>query len=736
MISIGRLSILMTFLTSCSGYIAIDSEKTSTRAEGVESPNAQSDKDDGGLSSKDQGSASATTLSVNAPDKVDVSVSQGFDISFSVEGMENGTECASVLRIASSNDAVIAASDVKILGQGGECRLIGKSATEASGSVTLTLESSVESVVVAHSIVVTVIAQNAPFQWNERIDDFTVAAHTAISRQAKASDADAAVPVVYGLDLVASNCDEKNFETPLTVDTSTGVLTGRPAWGEVGACTVWITATSEGETLRQEVVLTILGDPIPAAPNGFAAIQMNSLNGELTVSWQPVAGATGYLLWHSTDGDAEWSPTHGQTYAVGPAGLAGAIIWLGPTETTSYVVDDPRATNHYRVFAHTASHVYSSAATTATAPLDVAVDIKSSAGTTCALLASGALKCWGSNSRGRLGLGASPGTVLSPLASSIDFGAGRKAIKFDLMAYGACALLDDGLTKCWGHDNNFFISSLGIAASGNQSTPQPGPAIPTGRKAIDLTINIYGTCLVLDDNSISCTGDAVTRGSIAASTTLPLQSQVASLQIAGRINDITGFADAKVCAIDANGRLFCWGRGKSYLGYGDIVDRTTPEATELNLGTNHGALQVANAFLNNTVLRDDGQVIGWGFNNSGALGFGDTTVRSSTSDIIPIGIGRSAKRVFMTSTMGGCILLSDDTYVCWTPGQIPKDLTPVAAGGTPRHFTVDDDNNTFCAIYHDWSTECWGRNDQGELGLGITGGSYPSPSGNRLDFGL
>src|SRR3569623_3108669 len=82
--------------------------------------------------------------------------------------------------------------------------------------------------------------------------------------------------------------------------------------------------------------------------------------------------------------------------------------------------------------------------------------IASAAGysSTCALLDNGLIKCWGWNNFGQLGLrdtsmrGSAP-NQMGDLLASVELGVGRVAV--DVAAGGAhsCALRDNGQLKCW-----------------------------------------------------------------------------------------------------------------------------------------------------------------------------------------------------------------------------------------------------------------------------------------------
>ena len=69
---------------------------------------------------------------------------------------------------------------------------------------------------------------------------------------------------------------------------------------------------------------------------------------------------------------------------------------------------------------------------------------------TCAIFAAGAVRCWGDNRLGQLGLAAGN----DPLAGySVDLGRGRRASAVYAGLYHTCVILDGGAVKCWG-DNS------------------------------------------------------------------------------------------------------------------------------------------------------------------------------------------------------------------------------------------------------------------------------------------
>eukprot|EP00971_Amphidinium_carterae_P042294 831087-Amphidinium_carterae.1 len=75
---------------------------------------------------------------------------------------------------------------------------------------------------------------------------------------------------------------------------------------------------------------------------------------------------------------------------------------------------------------------------------------------TCACSGLGAVKCWGWNAYGQLGLGDVDNRGLGGMGDalpSVDLGSGRKCVDIVGMQSHTCALLDDGGLKCWGRNN-------------------------------------------------------------------------------------------------------------------------------------------------------------------------------------------------------------------------------------------------------------------------------------------
>jgi alpha-tubulin suppressor-like RCC1 family protein len=205
---------------------------------------------------------------------------------------------------------------------------------------------------------------------------------------------------------------------------------------------------------------------------------------------------------------------------------------------------------------------------------------------TCALLEEGAIKCWGSNSKGELGLGDTeprgdaPGEMGDALPT-VDLGPGKKAVALGVGdGPHVCALLDDATIKCWGANSYGQLGQGDTAARGSQ----PGHM-----------------------------GDAL----------LPVKLGQGSKPVAIAVgNDHT-------CALLADGRVKCWGSnqlGQLGLGHTDSLGAEPGEMGDalpaVDLGTGKKAVAIAAGASHTCALLDDGAVKCWGGNSNGALGIG------------------------------------------------------------------------------------------------------------------
>ncbi|MEM9457639.1 MAG: hypothetical protein AAGF11_25900 [Myxococcota bacterium] len=129
-----------------------------------------------------------------------------------------------------------------------------------------------------------------------------------------------------------------------------------------------------------------------------------------------------------------------------------------------------------------------------------------------------------------------------------------------------------------------------------------------------------------------------------------------------------------------------------------------------------------------------GQIKCWGNFNSGRLGYfqqqedvGDT---ETPAELDFVNVGAPVQRLALGSDFT-CALLVTDDVVCWGNGQNgrlgqgsqsdlgsqeePADIPAIDLGGTPTQIAAGAEHA--CAVLDTGEVRCWGRNNEGQLGL-------------------
>jgi alpha-tubulin suppressor-like RCC1 family protein len=186
----------------------------------------------------------------------------------------------------------------------------------------------------------------------------------------------------------------------------------------------------------------------------------------------------------------------------------------------------------------------------AVANLPTATAVVAGNGHTCALLAGGAVWCWGENASGQLGNGSMGANVPTPTAVP-----GLTGVTA-LTAGGAhtCAVLTGGTVECWGEGGN---GELGNGMMSDSATPVAVSTL-TGVTAISSSPALQGqtTCALLAGGAVSCWG--LNNGyQLGNGTTTNAASPQAVPGITGATAISTGANGA--CALLADGTLRCWG---------------------------------------------------------------------------------------------------------------------------------------------------------------------------------
>ncbi len=251
-------------------------------------------------------------------------------------------------------------------------------------------------------------------------------------------------------------------------------------------------------------------------------------------------------------------------------------------------------------------------------PLAGATQLALTESSTCALLASGRVKCWGSGLHGRLGNGGTagalvPGYVLDgtvPLENVVEIAAGLQHV---------CARLGTGTVSCWGRNNN---GQLGLGDSGTGTERLVATALP-GLAAVDQVVAAgYRSC-ARSGGSAYCWGQNL-HGQIGDGTQVERHAptQVVGLTTAAELH----IAPNHGCATLTDSTAACWGfNNMGQLGDGTLELRTTPVPVQDVNGATWTDLQQIAAGGAHTCAVDAAHAVHcWGYNAMGQLGDGST----------------------------------------------------------------------------------------------------------------
>jgi alpha-tubulin suppressor-like RCC1 family protein len=117
----------------------------------------------------------------------------------------------------------------------------------------------------------------------------------------------------------------------------------------------------------------------------------------------------------------------------------------------------------------------------------------------CAIVGSGAVKCWGVNAFGELGNGS--GSLLTTVITPVTVTGISNAVALSTGQAYSCALLADKTVKCWGRNSS---GQLGDGSTTDRSTPV---AVQGLTDAVSVSGSVLHTCALRTGGALSCWGD-------------------------------------------------------------------------------------------------------------------------------------------------------------------------------------------------------------------------------------
>ncbi len=344
--------------------------------------------------------------------------------------------------------------------------------------------------------------------------------------------------------------------------------------------------------------------------------------------------------------------------------------------------------------------------------------------TSCAVVADGTVRCWGSNIHGGLGDGAGPGDNRFTPVEALTL---NDAIDIDGGDLTMCALRKDGTVWCWGRGAQ---GSLGHGSEDDSYEPVQVIGV---ENAIDVAVGGYHACALLADGGMQCWG-ANWYGQLGDGTFFARNVAAPVLGLGGKAVSI-GVGWGSSCALLEDRTVQCWGTfHNNYLECTDEAEAAFPTLVTLDDGSaldDAIALGDHQGLRHSCALRSDGSSWCWGDNRQGQLGDGTQTSRC---ELQPIAGLTSPALETCSGYFGTCVRLNDGTTQCMGDNReselgVGLGSADLALSTTPMQVELADSLAHFachwrhlCGVDKSGTVWCWGANWNGQLGNGNRGG--------------
>ncbi len=431
----------------------------------------------------------------------------------------------------------------------------------------------------------------------------------------------------------------------------------------------WSSATMSMRLGRATIALVCLdaADEVPVGftraipPSNPAAVEVIRDGASATLSWQASSSSQARYAIAYRPGSA---PANCAEWYVEPSAMVAS--------ETSYVVEglDPETDYGFRVCAVREGEPQSKGAIGVTgtqlALSSPAAAIALGAEHTCVIVDGGEVRapgdvvCWGKNNAGQLGVGdnvtrcASGGAGCVASIPRVSLPDGEKATMVTAGGSHTCALLESGRVVCWGLN---AYGQLGIGSQASQC-------------------NAGGT---------SCA---------ASIPTVAFSAGRKAIQVAA------GYFFT--CALLEDYQIVCWGDNNAHqqghVNEGFVHQTCDDGGPNCGLAlkpvsfgaSNFTPVKVSTGRSSTCAISDAGEIACWGMAEEGELGVGDPNSLSSQPE--------------SSCSFSGGVICADPHYPVLPSGAKAVDVT----AGT----------SFACVRTDDGGIRCWGKNNQGQLGLG------------------
>ena len=362
----------------------------------------------------------------------------------------------------------------------------------------------------------------------------------------------------------------------------------------------------------------------------------------------------------------------------------------------------------------------------------IAVAIAAGGDHACALLETGPMRCWGRNDFGQLGHGhTQPIGDNEQVLTAGNVDVGGNVVDIFAGSFHTCAILDSGAMRCWGRNDSGQLGYGDAQHRGDDESLTGLPDVDLPGTVRTVAAGAAHTCALMDAGTLRCWGHGrdgrlgygfrssgnPNYGDQSSETPVALPDIAISAEPSIQVTDIAA-GDAHTCAISSDGQVRCWGLGTSgRLGYGDETNLGVPANVGVDL-QGLSAYGITAGAAHTCALRGNGSVRCWGDGGSGRLGHGLTTnvyTPIATDDTAvfepePVAVAKSCRDILgrdPSATTGIYTIDPQTPQDGGGPFQVHCDMN-AGDGGWTLVGTIDNNDN------HYWTYANRGRLRDGE----------------------
>ena len=316
---------------------------------------------------------------------------------------------------------------------------------------------------------------------------------------------------------------------------------------------------------------------------------------------------------------------------------------------------------------------------------------------TCALTGAGGVKCWGNNNFGQLGNATNSGVATANPAPLDVSGLGSGVTAIAAGGDHTCALTSAGAVKCWGRNTD---GELGVATNNSTANPNPTPVDVSGLTSgvMAIAAGDAHSCALTGAGGVKCwgnnaygqLGNGINDGS----------SNPTPVDVSGLTGGVSAVAAGSnhTCALSSDGSAACWGLnhygelGATANNGSDVANASPLSVTNFGSGA---ALVYGNAALSTAAITAGGHSIT-------AFYSGDANHDGSTSSALSQTVNQIATATALGSSANPSLSGQSVTFTATvtssggTPAGIVTFLdgatsigTAYLSGGTAALTTAD-----------------------------------------------